>query len=119
MREVLKKYPLLFVKDSTENDEQLNQHYQEAWQEAKRAAALLKKNYKAEKVLVFGSLTNRFRFNRWSDIDLAAVGIPDKDFYAAVGALIGIITKFKIDLVDLEDCKRILKNTIEDEGVEI
>ena len=119
MTKVQTKYPLLFVKDSAENDEQLTRRYQEAWQEAEKAAVLLKKNYGAEKVLAFGSLINRFRFNRWSDIDLAAVGIPDKDFYAAVGALTGIITKFKIDLVDLEDCKRSLKDVIENEGVEI
>lgn len=114
-----KKYPLLFSEVNIEKDEQLIKRYEQAWQAARKAATLLKRTYGAKKVLVFGSLVDRSRFNHWSDIDLAVVDIADEDFYAAVGTVTGLITKFKVDLVDLKDCKDSLRKAIESEGVEI
>lgn len=69
--------------------------------------------------MVFGSLVDRSRFNRWSDIDLAVLGIPAARFYAAVGAVTRLITDFKVDLVDIDDCKESISKAIIREGVEI
>jgi len=113
------KYPLLFSEVDIEKDEQLIERYEEAWQAVRKAATLLKRRYGAKKVLVFGSLIDRSRFNYWSDVDLAVVGIADGEFYAAVGAVTSLITKFEVDLVDLKDCKLSLRKVIESEGVEI
>ncbi|AFV12130.1 putative nucleotidyl transferase domain-containing protein [Thermacetogenium phaeum DSM 12270] len=114
-----KKYPLTFVDDFSETDSSLTERYKEAWQVAARAAAILKERYGAQKVVAFGSLVDRTRFTRWSDVDLAAWGIPDDRFYAAVGAVTGISKKFKVDLVDPEDCRTSLRSVIESEGVEL
>ncbi|CEP66472.1 Uncharacterised conserved protein, UCP020217 [Moorella glycerini] len=114
-----KKYPLTFTDDFSKPDPSLTERYKEAWQVAARAAAVLKEKYGAQKVVVFGSLVDRSRFTRWSDIDLAAWGIPDERFYAAVGAVTGLSEKFKVDLVDPEDCRESLRRAIASEGVEL
>jgi len=113
------KYPLTFTGDFFKNDLISLERYQEAWKLAKRAAALLKENFGAGKVVVFGSLTKRLWFTRWSDIDLAAWGIPDEQFYAAVGAVTALSADFKIDLIDVNECRDSLRKAIEAEGIKI
>lgn len=112
------RYPLTFAR-TAEAEEAFAARYEEAMDVARRAAALLKSPFGARKVVVFGSLASRSRFNRWSDIDLAAWGIPERRFYAAVGAVTALSSRFKIDLVDPADCRESLKETIEREGVEL
>jgi uncharacterized protein len=113
-----KRYPLLF--SETENSGPLQTElYQSAWQEARKACAILKNEFGAGKVLVFGSLTDPSSFDENSDIDLAVLGIPDEKFYAAVGAVTNLVRNFKIDLVDIADCKEYLKKEIEKDGIEI
>lgn len=114
-----KKYPLTFAEDLSQADATLNKHYQEAWELAKRAAILLKESFGAKKVVVFGSLTESSRFTRWSDVDLATWSIPHDRFYAAVGAVTGLTTDFKVDLVDAKACRDSLRKAIEIEGIEI
>lgn len=112
----IEKYPLTFKEDISQKDPKC---YEVAWAIAKKATLVLKDNYGAEKVMVFGSLTNKSSFTRWSDIDLAVSGIPDEKFYAAVGAVTSLTTKFKIDLVDISACRASLRNAIETEGIEV
>ncbi len=113
------KYPLTFAKDFSEADVTLTKRYQEAWEMAKKAAALLKESFGAKKVVVFGSLAKRSWFTHWSDVDLATWGIPHDRFYAAVGAVTGLTTDFKVDLVDAKACRDSLRKAIEAEGIEI
>jgi predicted nucleotidyltransferase len=113
------KYPLTFIKDVTKNEPFLTERYEAAWKIAKKAAAVLKYNYSARKVVVFGSLTDRSAFTPWSDIDLAVWGIPENRFYAAVGAVTGLTADLKIDLVDAMDCRESLSKAIGIEGIEI
>jgi uncharacterized protein len=92
---------------------------EQAWQLAHQAAQLLKNQFKAEKVAVFGSLTHEDWFNDWSDIDLAAWGIPAVRFYSAVAAITGLSADFKIDLVDPETCRTSIRAAIERYGIEL
>lgn len=114
-----KKYPLTFNDDYTQPDPALDERYKEAWQLAVKLAAILKERFAARKVAVFGSLIDRSRFTRWSDVDLAAWGIPDDRYYAAVAAVTGISEVFKVDLVDPEECRESLRGAIEREGIEL
>jgi predicted nucleotidyltransferase len=113
------KYPLTFVRRFSESDDKLNERYQTAWKWAQKAAAILKNKYGAKQVKVFGSLVDRSRFTPWSDIDLAAWGIPDNRFYAAVGAVTALTPDFKIDLVDPETCRDAMCQAINSEGLAI
>ena len=119
LSDIKKRYPLLFSEQ--DNSTALRQkRYDLAWEEAKKVGSVLKSDFNAERTILFGSLTDPNRFNKNSDIDLAVSGIPDERFYAAVGAITGIVRNFKIDIVDLNDCKDYLKKAIaEKEGIEI
>jgi predicted nucleotidyltransferase len=86
---------------------------------ARRAAKLLRRNFGASRVVVFGSLAHRAWFTPWSDIDLAAWGIPADRFYSAVAAVTGLSSDFKVDLVDPEDCRPSLRQTLDRERIEL
>ena len=91
----------------------------EALKLAKKAASLLRKDFGATKVVIFGSLASDEWFNPWSDIDLAAWGIIPESFYSAVALVTGLSSSFKIDHVDIRDCKPAILKAIEEEGMEI
>lgn len=97
----------------------LKSRFQKAWSLARDISVILKRKYEAKKVLVFGSLVDESRFNRWSDIDIAVLGIPTSKYLKALAEIISMGNDFKIDMIDLEDCKDSLKETIEKEGIEI
>jgi len=65
---------------------------------ARKAANLLKSEFGAEKVLVFGSLLHESSFTLWSDIDLSASGIAADKYYAAVAAVSDLSSSTRIDL---------------------
>lgn len=111
------KYPLLFSGDK-HREEFIRKRFESAWEEAKKAAAILT-NFGAGRVVVFGSLTDISSFTERSDIDLAVSGIPDEKFYAAVGAVTGAIKGFKVDVLDMDDCKSRLKKAVERDGIEL
>ncbi len=111
------KYPLLFDYKNDNSDIELI--YNKAWKEAKKAAGILKKEYGAKEVWLFGSLVDQIRFNKRSDIDLAEIGIPDNQFYSAVAGITRAVKDFKVDLVDIKDCRDVLKKAVEKEGIKI
>lgn len=111
------KYPLLFSnKDSCGYNSQI---VSMALEDARRIAALLRDEYGAGNIIIFGSLTDKNQFNENSDIDLAVQGIPDERFFSAVSAATNISERFSVDIVDLDDCKESLRKTIERDGIPI
>ena len=87
---------------------------------AKKIAAQIAKElgerYGARKVFLFGSLS-RGDQGPVFDIDLAAKGISPIQFFEAVAYATGQSPKWKIDLVDVDDCAVSLRDMIEKEGV--
>lgn len=98
---------------------QLDRRYKRAMRLARQAAVLLRQDFGARRVVLFGSLASRSSFTLWSDIDLAVWGIPAERFYAAVAAVTGLSAEFKIDLVDAEACKASLRSAIDQQGVDL
>ena len=86
---------------------------------AREAADLLRKRFGARKVVVFGSLAKNTGFTEFSDIDLAAWGIPGDEYYRAVAAVTGLSDRYQIDLVDPELCRVSIKKIILEQGVDI
>jgi len=97
----------------------MQQRKQRAWQLARQAAQMLRHDFGAQKVAVVGSLAHDAWFTPWSDIDLAAWGIPSDRFYAAAGTVAELSTEFKIDLIDPETARPMLRTIIEHEGHEL
>ena len=83
---------------------------------ARKAAQVLRNEFDAQKVILFGSLARRGSFSLYSDIDLAVRGIAPEKFYAAVSAMMDVSVDFKIDLVEPEDCSPAMFKNIEKDG---
>ena len=83
---------------------------------AVRIAKDLGKRFGARKVFLFGSLA-RGDQGPVFDIDLAVKGIPPARFFETVAFATGQSRKWKIDLVDIDDCTGSLRGMIEKEGV--
>ena len=100
-------------------DAQLDARWERTQRLAHTAATLLREDFGATKVLLFGSLLQRSWFTPWSDIDLAVWGIPTERFFAAVAAVTALSREFKIDLVEPETCRPSLLDAITQGGIEI
>ena len=66
--------PLREMPDHTPIDDDLEEHFAEAWRVAFQAARLLRQSHGAQEVRLIGSLLKRDRFHEESDIDLV---MPD------------------------------------------
>lgn len=102
-----------------EADAGLGERVQRAWEAARAAAVLLRERFGATRVVLFGSLVHPAWFTPWSDIDVAAWGVPADQFFRAVGALSGLSGEFKIDLIDPQICRPALREEIDREGREL
>jgi predicted nucleotidyltransferase len=81
-----------------------------------KAAKLLKTEFGASEVILFGSLARRGSFSLYSDIDLAVRGIAPEKFFAASAAIERVDVNFQIDLVELETCPPAVLKKIEKDG---
>lgn len=92
---------------------------EKAWQLVQIATILLKEEFKATKVIVFGSLIHENCFTLWSDVDIAAWGILPQDTFKAIGEVRELDKTIEINLVDIETCKPELLEKILREGREV
>jgi predicted nucleotidyltransferase len=116
--EALKKYrPLEAIRRRrAKQSAEISSRRRRAMLTARKAARLLKTEFGAKEVILFGSLARRVGFTLWSDIDLAVRGIDPEKFFAAFGAIERIDVNFQIDLVELETCLPALVKSIEEDG---
>jgi predicted nucleotidyltransferase len=95
----------------------LKERYTDALEIAQELSRVLYKEFHAQKVILFGSLTKQKLFHEYSDIDLAVVGMPAAMFYLSLTAVDNLSGDIKVDLIALEDCSPKLQNIITKEGV--
>ena len=100
-------------------DQQMQQRLQAAHLVARRAAKLLKEQFAAKSVVLFGSVVTPGLFHSRSDIDLAVWGIQESEYYRVVGLLQSLDSRFPIDLILFEEASTSLQQTIRKEGMEI
>jgi predicted nucleotidyltransferase len=98
---------------------QLDQHREQAWAAARQAAQLLKEEFNANRVVVFGSLARESGFTRWSDVDVAAWGLAPEDTFRAIGAVMDLPTEVPVNLVDVNTCRPALLSAIEQDGLDL
>jgi uncharacterized protein len=99
-----------------QEEEALDRRVKEAWLLARRAADLLRGQFGASRVCVFGSLVQGV-FTPWSDLDLVAWGIDPEQTFRAMGAVSDLGTDIQVNLVDAQTATPTLLKTIEKEGV--
>jgi predicted nucleotidyltransferase len=96
-----------------------DRHRKYAWNTARAASHILKDRFGAFRVVVFGSLSRESDFTQWSDIDLAAWGIPPEKFYRAVADVTGFSQEFEINLTDIGTCAPSFLEAVEKEGIDL
>jgi predicted nucleotidyltransferase len=69
--------------------------------------------------MAFGSLVHEGCFTPWSDVDIAAWGIPLEDTFRAIGVVMDMSSEIEVNLVDVAACSPSLRAMIEREGVEL
>ncbi|HKY54307.1 MAG TPA: hypothetical protein VJM08_08385 [Anaerolineales bacterium] len=92
---------------------------EKGWKLARQAAQVLREQYHARRVVVFGSLLHESRFTQWSDVDIAAGGIPSDQTFRAIGAVMDLDAAFEINLVDVNTCTPSLLRAIEQEAIDL
>lgn len=95
---------------------QLALRYRRAWDVARQAAVILKEQFGAQRVALFGSTLLAQRFHQHSDVDLAVWGLDKKLYYRAVARLQDIEPTISIDLVEAELASPALLAAIEKKG---
>ncbi|NJN87799.1 MAG: nucleotidyltransferase domain-containing protein [Leptolyngbyaceae cyanobacterium SL_7_1] len=94
------------------------QKQQRGMQVARQAAQLLKSQWGATQVVLFGSMLDTTKVHADSDVDLAVWGLPEGDYYRALAELLDIDPEFSIDLIEVQLAKPSLLSVIQ-LGVEL
>jgi predicted nucleotidyltransferase len=84
---------------------------------AHKAADMLKAEFGAQRVVLFGSVLYPELFHARSDIDLAAWGV--QHYFTAVAHLLDLDPDFSFDLIPAEDARPGILELIEKEGLEL
>ncbi len=85
--------------------------------EATKMARLLKEEFGARRVRLFGSLA-RGDATKESDIDLAVEGIDPGSFFRA-SARAALLTQRRVDIIDVADASPLLRLRIDQDGVDL
>ena len=117
--EKMAEYRASYKKRQALERKKLDQRFELAWEVARHGADLLRSKFQVEKVVVFGSLTNRELFHIRSDIDLAVWGLSDELYWRALGIMLDLSPEFSVDLVSVESAPERICRTIEAEGISI
>jgi len=102
-----------------EAERQRQARYQRAWQLAQEAAELLRRDYGATRVVVFGSLLRPSMFDDRSDVDIAAWGVAPEDTLRAMSAVAYLDKEIEVNLVDVSTCQPGILHIIEQEGIDL
>lgn len=106
-------------KKAAKRKAEIDTRFGRAWEVVSKGAAMLREQFGAHKVVVFGSILNRRYFHQHSDIDFAAWGISEEEYLEAVGAVLDLDADFCADLVRMEEARSSLRKVIEREGQEV
>ena len=117
--EKIARYRDTALRRQQEQKSEISLRKDRAWKLAHQAAKLLREQYHATRIVVFGSLIHEGCFNRWSDLDLAAWGIPADMTLRAMGAVLELDRQQEINLVDIKTCPGSLLAIIEKEGKDV
>ena len=86
-----------------QKEHELQRRHQWALSIAEEAAEILKNEFQVQRVVLFGSMVSWQTTHANSDLDLAVWGLADDALYSAMGKLLALDNRLKIDLVMAED----------------
>jgi len=94
------------------------EHWERAQAIAREAAQVLRADFGATRVVLFGSAISPDRFRPGSDVDIGVFGLDDSVYLRAVARLLSIDVRVPVDLVVVDEATPSLRAAIEQEGVE-
>ena len=118
-KEKMRLYQKTARKRHQQDQKKLESLYLQAWDVARKAASILRTDYGAQRIVVFGSLANKELFHLKSDVDLAVWGLNDSDYFRTVAQLLDIDPTIEIDVVRMETAKKSLQEKIILEGIDL
>jgi uncharacterized protein len=89
-----------------------------AWAAARAVAAVLREQFGATRIVVFGSLVDGV-FDERSDIDMVVADVEPALFFRAWAVADRVARGFELDLVPLEDARPWLPGVLAASGVEL
>lgn len=92
---------------------------QRAWTDAQRVATVLYQKYGASKVAVFGSLAEKERFCKYSDIDIVVWGLSYNKCLDALWETEGLSDTFEIDIIDVRSIHKLYRERILNQAIPI
>jgi predicted nucleotidyltransferase len=95
----------------------LAERRERAWKLARQAAEILKEEFDATRVVLYGSLLNPQLFHLRSDVDLATQEV--KHYFRAVARLLDLDPEIEVNVAPIEDIRPELRALIDREGVEL
>jgi uncharacterized protein len=114
--EKMQSYILAAKNREKARSESLQNLHIEGLQAARSAAQMLRQKFGVTRVVLFGSMRDR-NIHENSDIDLAVWGLPESDYFKAVGKLQGL-GKFQFDLVEPQNASSYIRDAIS-RGIEL
>jgi uncharacterized protein len=115
----LAEYRLTWQKHEEERRQAILERQKRAHQAARSAAVILREQFGATRVRLFGSLLYPQSFHKHSDIDLAAEGMDDTLILKAWCAVSATAPEFEFDLVTPDECRPEIWSSMESEGIEL
>ena len=85
--------------------------WEKAGKECKKITDLLISKFGAKKIVIIGSITDKNKFRKGSDIDIAVEGLSDEFYYKAVGTCQSL-SEFSVDLIDIKNAGYLMKKRI-------
>ena len=115
----LDQYRRAVQRRSRAEEQEMARRRRHAWQLARRAAGLLKREYGAKRVIAFGSLAHGAWFHPHSDLDLAVEGLEPGVIWRAWSAVEKAVPELDVDLIELETAGDRLGQRIREQGREL
>lgn len=85
---------------------------EKAWTVARQAVEVLKRDFGAARVWLFGSLLQPQDFHERSDVDLAVEGLDERNYLRAVARLLDLDPSIAVDVVEMEHARPELREMI-------
>jgi uncharacterized protein len=98
---------------------EIQQRWEKAWRLIPELAALLRDKFGVTRIKVFGSAIKVDYYWPDSDIDLAVWGLAPGTYYDAAAVVDEYSDEFAVDLVNAETCRSWLRDSIDEEGIDV
>jgi predicted nucleotidyltransferase len=86
---------------------------------AKQASGILKQEFHADRVVLFGSMLSEQQVHGRSDVDLAVWGLKPQDYFRALGQLLSLNPDIPVDLLEVETAPARIREQIETQGLDL